>query len=207
MGLAAAFSFYPTKVLTTGEGGMITTNDKNLYRKFLSLREHGKKNVLHNIHSELGYNWRLPEISGLLGIQQVKKANEIVKERRKIALLYDEMLQNNSNLKLQKVPPIIKSSYYKYIIFVKSTFRDKIKTTMYKKYGISLPGEVYRNLCHSQPVFKKHKKNILKRGSQLFTNAKKIASSQLCLPLYPGLKNSEIRYIANSLIKVLKDLE
>tara|TARA_B100000965_G_scaffold406349_1_gene444813 strand:+ start:7184 stop:8329 length:1146 start_codon:yes stop_codon:yes gene_type:complete len=207
LGLAAAFSFYPTKVLTTGEGGMITTNDKNLYRKFLSLREHGKKNVLHNIHSELGYNWRLPEISGLLGIQQVKKANEIVKERRKIALLYDEMLQNNSNLKLQKVPLIIKSSYYKYIIFVKSTLRDKIKTAMYKKYGISLPGEVYRNLCHSQPVFKKHKKNILKRGSQLFTNAKKIASSQLCLPLYPGLKNSEIRYIANSLIKVLKDLE
>ena len=78
---------------------------------------------------------------------------------------------------------------------------------MNQKYGISLPGEVYRNLCHTQPVFKKHSEHIVKKGNQLFINAKKIASSQLCLPLYPGLKNKEVRYIANSLVKVLKDLE
>ena len=207
LGLAAAFSFYPTKVLTTGEGGMITTNNRDLYKKFLILREHGKKNPANNIHTELGYNWRLPEISGLLGIQQVKKANSIVKERRKQAALYDEILNNNSNLKLQKIPSTIKSSYYKYIIFVKSTLRDKVKKKIHKDYGISLPGEVYRNLCHTQPVFKKYNKYIIKKGSQLFTNAKNIASGQLCLPLYPGLKTEEIRYIANSLVKVLKDLE
>ncbi len=207
LGLAAAFSFYPTKILTTGEGGMITTNDRNLYKKFLSLREHGKKNPSYNIHSELGYNWRLPEISGLLGVHQVKKARSIVAERRKIASLYDNLLKNNSSLKLQKIPSEIKSSYYKYIIFVKSTLRDKIKKKMNQKYGISLPGEVYRNLCHTQPVFKKHSEHIVKKGNQLFINAKKIASSQLCLPLYPGLKNKEVRYIANSLVKVLKDLE
>ena len=207
LGLAAAFSFYPTKILTTGEGGMITTNNRNLYKKFLALREHGKKNPSFNIHTELGYNWRLPEISGLLGIQQVKKVNTIVKERRRIAALYDEILKNNSNLKLQKIPKIIKSSYYKYIVFVKNTLRDKIKKKMSQKYGIFLPGEVYSNLCHSQPVFKKYNKHVVKKGSQLFTKAKKIAGGQLCLPLYPGLKNKEIRYIANSLIKVLKDLE
>ena len=70
-----------------------------------------------------------------------------------------------------------------------------------------MPGEVYRNLCHTQPVFKKNSKYIIKSGSQLFTNAKNIAIGQLCLHLYPGLKNEEIRYIANSLVKVLKDLE
>ena len=207
LGLAAAFSFYPTKILTTGEGGMITTNNRNLYKKFLTLREHGKKNPSFNIHSELGYNWRLPEISGLLGIQQVKKANSIVKERRKIAALYDELLKNNSNLKLQKIPKIIKSTYYKYIVFVKSNLRDKIKKKMSQNYGIFLPGEVYSNLCHSQPVFKKNNKHVVKKGNQLFTNAKIIAGRQLCLPLYPGLKNKETKYIANSLIKVLKDLE
>jgi len=207
LGLASAFSFYPTKILTTGEGGIITTNNRDLYKKFLILREHGKNNPSYNIHSELGYNWRLPEISGLLGIQQVKKAHGIIKERRKIAALYDEILSDNPNLKLQKIPPTIKSSYYKYIIFVKSKHRDKIKKIMCKKYGISLPGEVYRNLCHTQPVFKKHSKYIVKKGDQLFTNAKNIASSQLCLPLYPGLKDKEIRYNTNSLIKVLKDLE
>ena len=61
---------------------MITTNDRSLYKKFLILREHGKKIPAENIHTELGYNWRLNEISGLLGIQQVKKAKYIIKERQ-----------------------------------------------------------------------------------------------------------------------------
>ena len=77
-GMTGCFSFYPTKVLTTGEGGMITTNNKSLYKKFIIFREHGKKNPNENIHTELGYNWRLSEISGLLGVQQVKKAKNIL---------------------------------------------------------------------------------------------------------------------------------
>ena len=78
---------------------------------------------------------------------------------------------------------------------------------MSQNYGIFLPGEVYSNLCHSQPVFKKNNKHVVKKGNQLFTNSNNIARSQLCLPLYPGLKNKEVRHISNSLIKVLKDLE
>ncbi len=205
LGVAGSFSFYPTKVLTTGEGGMITTNDSLLYKKFITLRDHGKKNPAKNIHTELGYNWRLNEISGLLGVQQVKKAKYILKERRKIASQYDKLLKNIPNLKLQEIPKEIKSSYYKYIVFVKNTIRDKVKNSMYKKFGIILPGEVYRNLCHSQPVFKKYKNEVLKIGDQSFLNAKKIASEHLCLPLYPGLKTKEIKYITNSLEKSIKD--
>jgi len=205
LGIAGAFSFYPTKVLTTGEGGMITTNNRLLYKKFLIFREHGKKNPAENVHTELGYNWRLSEINGLLGVQQVKKAKYILKERRKIASQYDDLLKDIPNLKLQKIPSQIKSSYYKYIIFVKSSIRDKIKKTMSKKYGIDLPGEVYRTLCHSQPVFKKYKNEIIKKGNQSFLNAKKISSEHLCLPLYPGLKSKEIVYIVDSLKKSIKD--
>jgi dTDP-4-amino-4,6-dideoxygalactose transaminase len=206
LGIAAAFSFYPTKVLTTGEGGMITTNDKKLYQKFLILRDHGKQNPLLNIHTELGSNWRLSEIQGLLGVQQVKKAKSIVSERIKIALMYDKILKTTPNIKLLQIPPYIKSSYYKYIIFVNKKIRSKIKKMMYEKFGISLPGEVYNHLCHSQPVFKKYKSKIIKKGDYSFKVAKKISSEQLCLPLYLGLKKSEIRYIANSLTKTIKKL-
>ena len=206
LGVAGAFSFYPTKVLTTGEGGMITTNDKKLYKKFLILRDHGKKNPLFNIHTELGSNWRLSEIQGLLGILQVKKAKKIIEERIKIASMYDRILKDTPNLRLIKIPSYIKSSYYKYIIFVNKNIRNKVKQNMYKKFGISLPGEVYNYLCHSQPVFKKHKNKIIKSSNYSFKNAKKIASEQLCLPLYPGLKKSEIKYVADSLKKTLKKL-
>ena len=206
LGIAAAFSFYPTKVLTTGEGGMITTNDKKLCQKFLILRDHGKQNPLLNIHNELGSNWRLSEIQGLLGVQQLKKAKSIVSERIKIASIYDKILKNTSNMRLLEIPSHIKSSYYKYIIFVNKNIRGKVKQMMYEKFGISLPGEVYNHLCHSQPVFKKYKNKIIKKGNYNFKNAKKISSEQLCLPLYPGLKKSDIKYVANSLKKIIKKL-
>ena len=74
---------------------------------------------------------------------------------------------------------------------------------MEKNFGITLPGEVYNTLCHSQPVFKKYKSEIIKKGNQGFKNAKKISSEQLCLPLYPGLKEIEIKYVTDSLKKVL----
>jgi len=205
LGIAAAFSFYPTKVLNTGEGGMITTNNKSLYKKFVTFRNHGKENPKKNIHTELGYNWRMAEITALLGIEQVKKANKILSERRKLAKLYDKILINTPNLKLQKILPEIKSSYYKYIVFVNRSIRDKIKRKMEKDFGIILPGEVYNTLCHSQPVFKRHKSLIIKTGDQKFRNAKKISSEQLCLPLYPGLKDKEIKYVAYSLKKILNE--
>jgi perosamine synthetase len=185
---------------------MITTNDKKLCQKFLILRDHGKQNPLLNIHNELGSNWRLSEIQGLLGVQQLKKAKSIVSERIKIASIYDKILKNTSNMRLLEIPSHIKSSYYKYIIFVNKNIRDKVKKMMSEKFGISLPGEVYNHLCHSQPVFKKHKSKIIKKGDYSFKNAKKISSEQLCLPLYPGLKKSEISYVVNSLKKIIKRL-
>ena len=206
LGIAAAFSFYPTKVLTTGEGGMITTNDKKLYQKFLILRDHGKQNPSLNIHTELGSNWRPSEIQGFLGVQQVKKAKSIVSQRTKIASMYDKILKNTPSIRLLEIPSYIKSSYYKYIIFVNKNIRNKIKKMMYEKFEISLPGEVYSHLCHSQPVFKKYKNRIIKKGDYSFKIAKKISSEQLCLPLYLGLKKSEIRYVVNSLKKTLKKL-
>lgn len=205
LGVAAAFSFYPTKILNTGEGGMITTNNRSLYKKFITLRDHGKINPKYNIHTELGYNWRMPEITGLLGVQQVRKAKQIIAERRSQAQQYNQLLNDVPNLKLLKVANKSKSSYYKYIVFVDKKIRNQVKKNMYKNFGITLPGEVYNTLCHSQPVFKKNKNLVIKVGNQLFKNAEKISSEQLCLPLYPGLKKNEIDYVAQSFKKTLSE--
>ena len=72
-GFAGSFSFYPTKVLNTAEGGMITTNNYEVYQKAKIFREHGKQNHAENVHVEIGDNWRYSEIHAVLGLQQMKK--------------------------------------------------------------------------------------------------------------------------------------
>tara|TARA_A100001015_G_scaffold304278_1_gene395241 strand:- start:335 stop:1231 length:897 start_codon:yes stop_codon:yes gene_type:complete len=98
IGDAAAFSFYSTKVMTTGEGGMLTTNNKEISEKSKSLREFGKKpnEIYTNIYWALGYNWRMPEVSALMGIQQLNALNKNIKKRREIISHYDNILENES---------------------------------------------------------------------------------------------------------------
>ena len=202
---AGAFSFYPTKVMTCCEGGMITTNSKEIYIKALILRDHGKRNYRTNIHTEFGYNWRLSEIHAIIGLEQMKKIDWILNERRRIAIMYDEKLQSIKNIEPLKIPSNIKSSYYKYIVYLKNGIdRDYVKNVMKNKYGIELTGEVYANPCHSQPVFKKYPEVVLNEKSDTFPEAEYVCKNHICLPLYPGLTEKEINYVVESLKGVVE---
>jgi len=207
LGDAAAFSFYPTKVLNAAEGGMITTNSKDIYQKSLIFREHGKSDHSINVHSELGYNWRFSELHALLGIQQMHKAKNILKERRRQAEIYDKLLTDVAGLNTVQINKNISSSYYKYIVFLDSTIeRAKVKMIMKDKYGVMMTGEVYSDLCHSQPVFKSYPESLDIFGSQSFLGAKYVSERQICPPLYPGLSDDEIEYVADSLKQTVASL-
>ena len=80
-GAGAAFSFYPTKVMTSGEGGMITTDDENIYQRALVFRDQGKAGFLGNIHTEMGYNWRMSEIHAVIGLSQFARLEEFIADR------------------------------------------------------------------------------------------------------------------------------
>jgi len=99
-GEAAAFSFYPTKVMTSGEGGMITTNDENIYKRALVFRDQGKAGFYGNVHTEMGYNWRMSEIHAVIGLSQFHRLEEFVQHRRKIARMYDKGLKGIAGLTL-----------------------------------------------------------------------------------------------------------
>ena len=205
LGIAGSFSFYPTKVMTTAEGGMITTNDKEIYRRALVLRDHGKVDSDTNIHSEFGYNWRFSELHALLGLQQISKADSILVERRKIARMYDERLRAEKRVRLLEISPNIRSSYYKYIVFLDdNTERDQVKRELKERFNISLPGEVYSHPCHSQPVFKKYPWAKANDPSDTFPQTEYISKKHICLPLYPGLTEKEINYVVDSLRTVLQ---
>ncbi|OGN98249.1 MAG: hypothetical protein A2Y89_00020 [Chloroflexi bacterium RBG_13_51_18] len=205
LGLAGSFSFYPTKVLVTAEGGMITTNDKDIYEKAISLRDHGRAADNPNKHVEIGYNWRFSELHAVLGIQQMKKAGKILAERRKIAGWYDKKLEGVKGISKVKIPANVKSSYYKYIVFLDANIeRDTLKKKLQEKYSVSLTGEVYSHPCHSQPAFKKYPQTVANDPKDTFPQTEYVAKKHICLPVYLGLSKAEVDYIVDSLKRVLQ---
>jgi len=199
LGVCGSFSFYPTKVLNTAEGGMITTDDKTIFEKSLIFREHGKKDHNFNVHTELGYNWRFSELHALLGLQQMKIVNDIISKRQKIAKFYNDQLNQTSGITLIEIPEHIECSYYKYIVYLDKKYdRHVFKNQLKKEFNISLPGEVYAEGCHNQPVFKKYPELVLNKTDEHFPGAKFVSDRQICLPLYPSLTNDELMYVVDS---------
>ena len=204
LGVAGSFSFYPTKVMTTAEGGMITTDDDDIYHKALSLRDHGRASDNPNVTIELGYNWRFSELHAVLGLQQMMKAKAILADRRRIARLYDEKLEGVQGIRKVRIPSNIASSYYKYILMLEDGIdKARVKKLLKERYDVSLTGEVYSNPCHSQPVFNKYPEMMANNPSDTFPNTEYVAARHICLPLYPGLTDEEVEYVVESLKRVL----
>lgn len=204
LGLAGSFSFYPTKVLTTAEGGMVTTDSEELYEQGVVLREHGKKDHAFNRHTEFGYNWRFSELHALLGLQQMAKADAILASRRAIAARYDELLKGVPELTPIAVPANVRSSYYKYVCLLEGRIdRDRFKAGMKEQFGVCLTGEVYADPCHSQPVFAKYPGVVANEKCDVFPLTDQVCRRQICLPLYPGLTAEEVEYTVASLRQCL----
>jgi len=200
LGLAGSFSFYPTKVMVTAEGGMVTTDDEELHKKGIVLREHGKADHHFNIHTEFGYNWRFSEIHALLGLQQMRIADDILAERRKIASWYDGLLTDVAGVRKIHIPQNVRSSYYKYICYLDEKIeRAVLKERLFREFGVALTGEVYSDPCHSQPVFTKYPDKVINLPEERFEGTNYISKRHICLPLYPGLTREEVEYVVDSL--------
>ena len=201
LGDAGAFSFYPTKVMTTGEGGMITTNDKRIYEKALILRDQGKARYNNNIHVELGYAWRMNEINAILGLSQLRHLDEFLNDRRRIANFYDRRLRSFNCLDSIQISRSVKSSYYKYVVLLESGIdRDSIKKELKDEYNVSLTGEVYEVPCHKQPIANK----INGFKNNVFPVAEDLCKRHICLPIFATMTIEEAQYVIDSLKEVVR---
>ena len=199
LGRAAAFSFYPTKVMTAAEGGMITTNDGKLYQQARIFRDQGKSGFERNLHVELGYNWRMSEIHAVIGLYQFRRLEEFIAQRRKIARFYDKALEGLDGIKPLRIPSGSESNYYKYVVFLdKGIDRESLKKELKEKYAVSLSGEVYEMPCHLQPVFA----GIGKEGD--FPVAEDLCQRMICLPISAVMTEREAEYVVDALEKALK---
>jgi len=193
-GTAAAFSFYPTKVMTSGEGGMITTGDEALYREALIYRDQGKEGFTTNYHVRLGYNWRMSEPHAIIGRAQLRRLPEFIDRRREIAQVYDRRLAGfRGGLRPLSVPRGVQSNYYKYIALLDPAIaRAALKKAMRDEFDVGLSGEVYETPCHQQPVFRGYPAGRLHQ-------AERICSEHICLPISAKMTNQEAEYVVDSL--------
>jgi len=192
IGDIGCFSFYPTKVMTTGEGGMITTNNKKLYSIMSSYKNFGR-GPNPQIINFLGSNYKISEFTAILGILELKRINKRINKRKDIVMRYFKNLKNN-----KKYDVIVqkrgRSSYYKCII--KTKVQSKIIEKYCKRNGIQLTGKVWNIPIHQQKVFKKY----INKGS--FKNAEKFSKYHICPPNYPELTFDDIDYVCSILNKI-----
>ena len=221
LGIAGAFSLFPTKVLTTGEGGAIVTNDDEVARKSSMIRNQGKNPDLGNRISELGHNFRMPEFTALVGVQQVRKSDVVLEERRRTAEFYDRALVNVEGVR--PVRPFGPSGFYKYVAYLaEGVDRARLKKEMKEEYGVSLTGEVYAELCHDEPLWDSYTYCGRARSSPRcshpegadcterqngFPGAEYISRSHICLPVYPGLTDDQLQHVVGSLASALSSQE
>jgi len=211
-GDAAIFAFYPNKQITTGEGGVILTDNKNIAELCQSMANQGRRieNGKWLEHVRLGYNYRLDEMSCALGISQLKRIKEILNKRTKVAELYNEFLEgltlhhwgSDPLVEIPFIKPGNKLSWFVYVVKLAEKFSEAKRDLLIKKMaekGIQCSN--YFQPIHLQPFYKKE--FGYKVGD--FPVAENISKRTLALPFYNNLSEKEIDFVVKTLSNVLSN--
>lgn len=191
----AAFSFYPTKVLGGyGDGGMVLTNNEDLYKKLLRLRFYGMEKTYYSL--EHGYNSRLDELHAAILLHKLSHLDEYIERRRALAQQYDRLL-SDTDLVLPKTMEGNKHVYYLYVC--RHPLRDKIIAELKKR-------EIFVNISYPWPVhtMKGYKFLGYKEGD--LPHTEKVAKEIFSLPMYPSLTDDEQKLVVSSLREILNNI-
>jgi dTDP-4-amino-4,6-dideoxygalactose transaminase len=180
-GVLSIFSFYATKVLSTGEGGMILSNDDGLIETVRDLRDYDEKESF-----SVRYNYKMTDIQAALGINQLKRLPYFIERRKEIAGLYDEALRETT-VSAPAVPEDREHIYYRYVVSVRnhSEFMEAMR-----KEGIDCRKPIFK------PLHEYLKLPEFPVTAELFQQA-------VSIPLYPSLKDEEVKTIIDAVKKLL----
>jgi dTDP-4-amino-4,6-dideoxygalactose transaminase len=184
LGKLSVFSFYATKMITTGEGGMILTDDEVSYTKLVELRDYDRKALCPT-----KYNYKMTDLQASLGISQLSKLPRFIEQRRRIASMYDATFSEH-DVGLPSATAGGRSVFYRYVVMLESLDHIREKT---HRNGV---------ICE-RPVFKPLHSDL---KTAHCPNSDKAHNHSLSIPLYPSLSQAEIDYIAAKLEEILRDL-
>lgn len=200
LGEAGVFAFYPNKQMTTGEGGIIVTNNDEWADLFRSLRNQGRDvfDAWLN-HSRLGYNYRLDELSAALGVAQVGRLEELLQKREQVARMYNERLKDMPGVCLPYLAnTTTRMSWFIYVVRLANQIDRQQVMAKLEQQGI--PSRPYFSCIHLQPFYQK--KYGFKTGD--FKVAESVARSTLALPFHGNMSEAEIDYVCAGLQRILE---
>ena len=197
---ATVFSFHPVKTITTGEGGIITTNDKEFYNKLVALRSHGthRGQRWHYEMRELGYNYRMTDIQAALGISQLKKLNNFKQRRREITNLYHQLFKDDTRFSFLQEPSYSNACFHLCPLLIDFSQVKITKEELYDKLrekGLFL--QIHYIPVHTQPYYKDMGYNW---GD--YPAAEAYYNAEISLPLFPTLTDNDVHKI----VQIFKDL-
>jgi dTDP-4-amino-4,6-dideoxygalactose transaminase len=196
-GVAAGFSFYPTKVMTTGEGGMILTNDESVRDEARIFRDQGKAGFVGGAHVRMGAAWRMSELNAAVGRVHLRRLDDFIGVRRRVAARYDAALGGSDRIMPIMPPPECAHSYYKYpALLAPDIDRAALKQRMADEHGVGMSGEVYARPLHAEPVFAG-----LPRGP--LPVAEDVCARQVCLPIHSDMTDAEADIVLDALTTVV----
>ena len=203
-GDCGVFAFYPNKQITTGEGGMIVTDNENIYKLCRSMRNQGRsENDGWLQHERLGYNYRISDINCALGIVQLERIGEILSKREKVAKLYNERLKEIEELITPQFDENKKISWFVYVVRLTNKYSQKDRDLILNKLkekGIGCSN--YFSPIHLQPFYRKM--FGFKEGD--FPVTEKVSQRTIALPFYNNLEEDHIDYVCKTLIKIIASL-
>jgi dTDP-4-amino-4,6-dideoxygalactose transaminase len=176
---AGCFSLYPTKVLTCGVGGVLTTDDDALAEIARSLRHHGQGASLEEI-VHAGNDWMMDEMRAVVALSQLGRLDQFLERRRAIAAHYDALLADDKRFTLPRLAPGSKAAYYKYpVLLPEGIDRDAVRRELQETHQIEA-GALYSPPCHLMPVFRES----LGTGPGSLPRAESVLARQICLPMH-----------------------
>jgi perosamine synthetase len=189
----SAFSFFGNKTITTGEGGMLTSNQSELINKAKKIKNQGLSHQEY-WHDEIGYNFRMTNICAAIGVAQLEKIDEIIKDKIRIASIYKRCFEG-TNIELQGEAKDTFNSYWMCSVLIPSAdHRDSLRAFL-KESGIETRPLFYP--VHSMPMYA----GFSKEG---YPVAENISYRGINLPSYPDLKDEEVVFIANQILQFIQ---
>jgi perosamine synthetase len=195
------FSFYPNKHITTGEGGMVVTDDEQLAYKCRSLRNLCFQKDNRFVHLNLGWNYRMTNLQAAVGVAQLERLAEFIQIKRKMGKLYTQLLTGLPNIRLPLLSTnYAKNIYWVYGIMIDKNFKKDAKDLMLAlaEYGIGSRPFFYP--LHLQPVLK----NKITKKFPKYENAELLFQKGLYIPSGLALKEDEIKYVAEKLKYIIE---
>ena len=201
------FSFHPRKVISTGDGGMITTNREDYYERLKLLRQHGMsvndrvrheaKKIIFEDHVEVGYNYRMTDIQAAIGIKQLEKLDWLVAERRRITSIYNNAFKHLDFIQLPIEREGYFSNYQSYAVYLKKACMVDRNTIMQKLLDNSIASRRGVMNTHRETAYKNSSVNVCLPVSE------DLQDNSILLPLYIPMSEEEIQYVVDSFLKIV----